>query len=327
MPERSAALTRVELTWLEKRIEHWIRFGRVAEERVFNRRARIVSFAPGSVFAFVRWASNHFGTIISRIDVVRAVALGEPYSTLPFVRPGGEILLRIAGWPNVSRVLQAIDQIEATGVNPADAAPDHWRHIPQPPERRRGAEALYKRAAQRLASTRERRLMSRHTGVLALAALGVVLSAFPRLDHPFLIWNASASVPIGLYAVERPTQLHVADLVAVTPPEPLAKFLADRGYLPRGLPLPKRVQALSGQSVCRNGFAITIDGAAIDEARERESRGRSLPSWQGCRVVRADEVFLMNPRSADSFDGRYFGPPPASSVIGRAIPLWTTEED
>jgi hypothetical protein len=129
MPERSAALTHVELTWLEKRIEHWIRFGRIAEERVVNRRTRVVSFAPGNVFAFVRWASNDFGSIISRIDIVRAVALGEPYSTLPFVRPGGEILLRIAGWPKVSRVLQAIDQVEAIGVDPADAAPDHWRHI------------------------------------------------------------------------------------------------------------------------------------------------------------------------------------------------------
>ena len=129
IPERSAALTHVELTWLEKRIEHWIRFGRIAEERVLNHRARVVSFAPGSVFAFVRWASNDFGTIISRIDVVRAVAAGEPSSTLPFVRPGGEILLRIACWPKVSRVLQTIDQVEALGVDPADAAPDHWRHI------------------------------------------------------------------------------------------------------------------------------------------------------------------------------------------------------
>jgi conjugative transfer signal peptidase TraF len=142
-----------------------------------------------------------------------------------------------------------------------------------------------------------------------------------------LIWNASASVPIGLYAVERPTQLRVADLVAVAPPEPLANFLADRGYLPRGVPLLKHVQALSGQSVCRNGFAVTIDGAAIGEARERDSRGRPLPSWKGCHVVRQDEAFLMNPRSADSFDGRYFGALPTSSVIGRAVPIWTMGEE
>jgi hypothetical protein len=126
---RASNLTHVELTWLEKRIEHWIRFGRITEDRVLARRTRIVSFASGSIFAFVRWASNDFGTIISRVDILRAVAPDEPCSTLPFVRPGGEILLRIVGWPNVSRVLSAIDQVEAVGVDPADAAPDHWRHI------------------------------------------------------------------------------------------------------------------------------------------------------------------------------------------------------
>ena len=89
----------------------------------------VVSFAPGAVFAFVRWASNDFGTIVSRIDIVRAVTPGEPYSTLPFVRPGGEILLRIDGWPKVIEVLQAIDAVEVCGVDPADAAPDHWRHV------------------------------------------------------------------------------------------------------------------------------------------------------------------------------------------------------
>jgi hypothetical protein len=127
--DRASNLTHVELTWLEKRIEHWIRFGRIAGERVITRRTRIVSFAPGNVFAFVRWASNDFGTIISRIDILRAVAPGEPCSTLPFVRPGGEILLRMVGWPNVSRVLSAIDQVDAVRVDPIDAAPDHWRHV------------------------------------------------------------------------------------------------------------------------------------------------------------------------------------------------------
>ena len=88
-----------------------------------------MSFAPGAIFAFVRWASNDFGTIASRIDIARAVNPGEPYSTLPFVRPGGEILLRIDGWTKVNDVLRAIDAVEACEVDPADAAPDHWRHV------------------------------------------------------------------------------------------------------------------------------------------------------------------------------------------------------
>ncbi|MCB1393590.1 DUF2840 domain-containing protein [Nitrobacter sp.] len=121
--------TLVELTWREKRIEHRIRFGRIVDEQRLDRYRRIVSFAPGSVFAFVRWAGNEYGTIISRIDVVRTVGAGEPYQTLPFVRPGGDILLRIVGWPKVERVLAAIDAIEALGIDPAEAAPEHWRHL------------------------------------------------------------------------------------------------------------------------------------------------------------------------------------------------------
>lgn len=128
-PDVAPLLTRVELTWLEGRIEHWIRFGRDVGETILDRRRRVLSFAPGSIFAFVRWASNDFGTVISRIDIVRAVSHGEPYQTLPFVRPGGVILLRISGWPKVERVLKAIDAIEALGIDSADAAPDHWRHI------------------------------------------------------------------------------------------------------------------------------------------------------------------------------------------------------
>ena len=126
---RADGLTHVELTWIEQKIEHWIRFGAVASERIIDRRRRVVAFRPDAVFAFVSWASNGFGTIRSRIDIVRAVHAGEPFSTLPFVRPGGELLLRVDGWPTVQKVLLAIHAVEAAGVNPCDAAPDHWCHV------------------------------------------------------------------------------------------------------------------------------------------------------------------------------------------------------
>ena len=127
-PDRDT-LTHVELTWIEKKLEHWIRFGRIAEDRILTRRTRVVGFRPGAVFAFVRWAANDYGTIVSRIDVVRAVASREPYSTLPFVRPGGDILLKMEGWPKVQQALAAIDAVESAGVDPCDAAADHWRHV------------------------------------------------------------------------------------------------------------------------------------------------------------------------------------------------------
>ena len=128
-PSPRDAMTDVELIWIEKRLEHWIRFGRVAADRIVTRKARVVSFRPDAVFAFVRWAANDYGTVHSRIDIVRAARPGEAYTTVPFVRPGGELFLSIQGWAKVRAVLAAIDAVEGAGIDPCDAAPDHWRHV------------------------------------------------------------------------------------------------------------------------------------------------------------------------------------------------------
>lgn len=158
-------------------------------------------------------------------------------------------------------------------------------------------------------------------GVAAALVATVVLEPLP-----LYIWNASASVPVGLYRLRPANQFQVTELVAVQPPEPLATFLDLNGYLPIGVPMLKRVLALPGQTVCRIGLTISVDDIAMGEARNRDGRGRPLPKWQGCRVVGDGELFLMNWQSLDSLDGRYFGFLPASAVIGRALPVWTWEE-
>ncbi len=162
--------------------------------------------------------------------------------------------------------------------------------------------------------------------VTYFASLGVGLSA---LFHPApkLIWNASPSVPVGLYAVRPAGVLRISELVVAIPPEPLAGFLAARGYLPEGVPLLKHILALPGQTVCRSARTVTVDASEVGQALARDRRGRSLPDWQGCRVIASGEVFLMNRRPEDSFDGRYFGPLPASAITGRADPLWTYDKD
>lgn len=122
-------LTRVDLIWVEGRTEYWIRFGHVAVNQILDSTRRVVSFHPGTVFAFVRWAANDYGTVISRIDIVRAVAPGNVYQTLPFVRPGAELLLKVDGWPKVEDVLRHVDAIDALGIDPAEVDTDHWRHV------------------------------------------------------------------------------------------------------------------------------------------------------------------------------------------------------
>ncbi len=122
-------LTYVELTWHAKHVEHRIRFGHPVRRERRDRRYSRVAFAPGSVFAVIRWVANDFGTVLSRIDILRAVPAGERCTTVPFVQPGAAILLSISGWPKVERVLQAIDGVEALRIDPADAAPEHWQHV------------------------------------------------------------------------------------------------------------------------------------------------------------------------------------------------------
>ena len=161
---------------------------------------------------------------------------------------------------------------------------------------------------------------------VALFAAGVLIWTSGPKPPPYYIWNLTPSVPRGLYAVEPPRRLHVTTLVVALPPEPLATLLDRGGYLPRGVPLLKRIFALSGQTVCRVGTRITIDSITTSPARERDGRGRPLPSWQGCRVIAGDQVFLMNWDEPDSLDGRYFGPLPKSAVVARATPVWTDED-
>lgn len=159
-------------------------------------------------------------------------------------------------------------------------------------------------------------------------ALSVALIAAPGLLEwsPRFIWNTSASAPIGLYAAWPMDRIEIGDLVSIMPPDDLAIFLAERGYLPQGVPLIKRVLALSSTEVCRDGATIIAYGHAIGEARDRDRLGRDLPRWHGCRVLSQREVFLMNREAPDSLDSRYFGPQLVDSITAQLAPLWTDED-
>jgi conjugative transfer signal peptidase TraF len=164
---------------------------------------------------------------------------------------------------------------------------------------------------------------------LALTLVSCAALASTLLSHrdPLLVWNVSASVPIGLYAVRPIGQLSVTDLVVARAPTPLAKWLDERRYLPEGAPLIKRVAGLPGQEICRTGLAVSMDGIVMAQARESDHAGRLLPVWKGCFTLLPGEVFLLNWDEPTSLDGRYFAAFPIESVIGRAEPLWTREDD
>jgi conjugative transfer signal peptidase TraF len=158
--------------------------------------------------------------------------------------------------------------------------------------------------------------------VIVASAFAAAFVATAMVDPlPRVIWNASASAPIGLYRIHPDRDPPTGALVAIAPPKRLSRWLSARGYLPEGVPLLKHVAAKAGQTVCRIDDAVSVDGRPVAIARVRDSRGRPLLVWRGCHTLGPGEMFLLNPAVPDSLDGRYFGPLPASAVIGRATPL------
>lgn len=159
---------------------------------------------------------------------------------------------------------------------------------------------------------------------ITLSALGCAIAAtiaFP--PRPLLIWNASASAPIGLYGITGPDGIRKGDMVIARLREPYRSLAAERHYLPANVPLVKRVAALPGDRVCAHGSDIFVNGKPIAARRRIDARDRAMPWWSGCVRLGTTQLLLLMSNSPASFDARYFGPSDRRDVIGRARALWT----
>ena len=166
-----------------------------------------------------------------------------------------------------------------------------------------------------------RRLSLNARGASVGFLIGMVLGTIAIVPTPRLLWNASASAPVGLYLISPATSLEVGDMVAARTPAGVRKLAAMRGYLPSGVPLVKRVAAMQGSRVCASRARIIVNGRTVAHRRKRDAEGRLMPWWNGCRRLRSGQFLLLN-RPAGSFDSRYFGPVGKEAILGKAVLLW-----
>lgn len=187
--------------------------------------------------------------------------------------------------------------------------------------RRQGTEAPLLAWADAQPSARV--LRSKFIRRIAITGAGIVLMLVSAAHPPTprLVWNASGSTPIGLYAVTPRAWADLGDLVVASPPERYRGLAADRRYLPSNVPLLKRVAAYGGDKVCARGQQISINGRPVARRRERDGKGRTMPTWSGCIRLHGRQLFLLNDNPA-SFDGRYFGVTEGKDIIGKARLLW-----
>lgn len=138
------------------------------------------------------------------------------------------------------------------------------------------------------------------------------------------------SLPRGLYRA-RSGALAPGDLVMACLPESVAHFARLRGYLWEGscpggaVAVGKTVAAVQGDTVTVTAAGVAVNGRSVpnSQARDSDSMGRPLPVLpRGGRVIGSGEIWLSAPYHPLSFDSRYFGPVPTTSVVARLDPLW-----
>lgn len=166
-------------------------------------------------------------------------------------------------------------------------------------------------------------MLSPRFGIAMLcgALTGALIVTIASPPQPRLLWNASASAPIGLWHVEPSAALRRSDMVAARLAQPWRKFAARRDYLPANVPLLKRIAAEPGDHICASRGMLFVNGRALGVQRHFDGAGRPMPRWLGCKQL-GPRDYLLVMDAPFSFDGRYFGPTSRRDIVGKATPLW-----
>lgn len=166
----------------------------------------------------------------------------------------------------------------------------------------------------------------RRVGLTCL--LGVIL-AFQLCGIVGLRFNASPSLPIGLYITSSASN---ANLIEFCPAGPFASVALSRGYRDPGVcsdggaPLVKPVVARAGDLVELSVAGIAVNRHMLPNTTPLtvDTKGRPLTSWrQGSYIVESGFVWVASSYNPRSFDSRYFGPVAINSIRDHVRPLLT----
>lgn len=152
--------------------------------------------------------------------------------------------------------------------------------------------------------------------VLPVFVFGFVLNFVSRR----LVYNATASYPIGFYRVH--SNYSESDVVWFDVPNNVERLVFGRNYIPQNAKLMKKIIAGEGASWCVSDRSLIVEGISVGKIRTEDSNKLPLPQLpEGCNTLGLDEVIVASPHPL-SFDSRYFGPVKKETVHGRLEALW-----
>jgi len=163
------------------------------------------------------------------------------------------------------------------------------------------------------------------TIVISVLAILIAVQIVQRFYSPLIWINLSDSEPLGIYQVQKFNgKLSHGDLVIMNVPPGFERYVYDRGWLPKGWPLLKKVAALPGETYCINDDRFFVNGSLIGKVFTSDSQGLPLPRRiTGCRRIEEKCFLPVATHIQNSFDGRYFGAVPFSQIKGIATPILT----
>jgi conjugative transfer signal peptidase TraF len=143
--------------------------------------------------------------------------------------------------------------------------------------------------------------------------------------------NTTASMPEGIYRLSAYDRGALArgTIVAICPSADVRAVAAARHYFEPGPcpgdvePLLKHVAAVSGDQVGVTDRGISVNGRLLPNSGRlaRDCAGRPLARIPAGRyTIAPNTVWLYGP-VARSWDSRYFGPQPATGIVGIAKPI------
>jgi type IV secretory pathway protease TraF len=161
------------------------------------------------------------------------------------------------------------------------------------------------------------------TWIIGAAAICLVVATATEIrfpPRPKLLYNPSASAPIGYYSIGPEETFNIGDQVALYAPDWARKLADERRYLPFDYPLIKTIAGKPGDQICASGDVVSVPNYADITRLSRDSLGRDLPSWDGCLVLSPNEYFVLSAGTeaglAFGYDSRFFGPVNGETILG-----------
>lgn len=156
--------------------------------------------------------------------------------------------------------------------------------------------------------------------VLVMAAstiLYLCIAGYITLPH-LVIYNYTASLPVGWYWLEPAASLRHGDIILCDADEDTMQLAVERQWINPNTHFLKCIYGLPGDVYEIRAHRYIVNGEDKGEIKQYDSAGRKLPLQPDGKYIVPEGYILTGTSEENSFDSRYYGPIPIKNVYNKA---------